>query len=138
MDLPPGETDKQIWDRSPEARAMREQNVQHPRDLDAMPRTPPSINPIEAARERTANFVHNICMSPLLELQKRQDEINNATARIQTSERALNHYIGEFAKFCAEAEQLASDLKPIVAALVEPFAQDPPSTITQLKNGEPK
>lgn len=94
------------------------------------------VNPIDAARERTASFVHNICMQPLLELQKRQDEINNATARIQTSERALIHYIGEFAKFCAEAEQLSSDIKPIIEALVKPFSVDPPATITQLKNGK--
>jgi hypothetical protein len=95
-----------------------------------------SVNPIDAARERTSAFVHNICMQPLLELQKRQDEISNAVARIRTSERALIHYVGEFAKFCAEAEQLSSDIRPIIETLVKPFSVDPPATITQLKNGK--
>jgi hypothetical protein len=94
-----------------------------------------SIDPIDAARERTVNFVRNICMQPLLELQRRQDELSNAAARIKTSERALSHYIGEFAKFCAEAEQLSSDIKPIIETLVKPFSLDPPATLTQLKNG---
>ncbi len=120
------------------AQAQRRPRMdEHAQDLDT-PNTNSrrrEIDPVEAARERTSNFVRAICNAPLLELQHRQDEISNAVARIKKSEEALAHYIVEFARFCAEAEALAGDLKPIIEAAVTPFKADPPATITQLNGG---
>lgn len=111
---------------------------EHARDLDFVPDMAPTevVSPIEAARERTAGFVRNICHAPLLAIQQRMDELANMAERIKKSEAALSHYIGEFAQRCAEAESLANDIKPIIETAVSPFRADPPATITQLKNGD--
>lgn len=93
----------------------------------------PAPDPIEAARERTAAFVKAISTNTLLDLRRRRDELDNLMARISHSGVALEHYIGEFAKFNHEALVGSTDIGKCIADITTPFKADPPATITQLK-----
>lgn len=95
------------------------------------PRLDPAPHPINVARQRTADLVRNISDNTKLALRRRRDEIDNTIARIEKSELALTHYIGEFAKFNHEGLELASEIQKLLEEIATPFKADPPATLTQ-------
>ena len=101
----------------------------HPRDLDTPPN--PGVSDIENARSRTSNLVNAITNNTLSDLTRRRDELDNTMERIRVSQRALTHYIDEFARFNHEALVLSKGIGEAIASAVKPFAADPPATITQ-------
>lgn len=111
-------------------RADRKQQVPG----EAKPRDP-APHPIDVARVKAENFVVAISTNTLLALRERRDELDNTMERITKSERALTHYIGEFAKFNYEALELTQEIRLLIDRVATPFKGDPPATITQV---EPK
>lgn len=95
----------------------------------------PAPDPIDTARQRAQDLVHNIATNTLLDLGKRRDELDNCMARITTSEQALARYITEFARFNYEALELSQTIAADIAKVTEPFAGSPPATLTQGRNG---
>lgn len=95
----------------------------------------PAPNPVDAARETAANFVQAISKKAKLSLGERRDELDTLMERITTSEKALVRYIGEFARFNHEAITIASEIKASIEQAAQPFAADPPATLTQ-SNGK--
>lgn len=95
----------------------------------------PAPHPIDVARQRAADLVRNIADNTKLALRRRRDEIDNTIARIEKSEAALSHFIGEFAQFNHEGLELAAEVEKLIENIATPFKADPPATLTQLKNG---
>lgn len=109
---------------SPEQTAMRNAR-------NGTSTTDPGISSIDATRKRATDFVDAITNNTLVDLTRRRDELDNCMERIRTSQRALTHYIGEFARFNYEALELSRDIGNAIRAATVPFAKDPPATITQ-------
>jgi hypothetical protein len=112
-----------------------------PTEVEAHPPTTqrtadPAPDPVEAARQRAADFVHNICTTAQLSLRERRDELDNAMERMKRSEDSLIHYISEFASFSVDVLKASAVMKDEITAFAKPFGGTPPSTITQLKNGK--
>lgn len=99
--------------------------------------TDPGVSTIEATRKRASDFVDAITNNTLVDLTRRRDELDTCMERIRTSQRALTHYIGEFARFNYEALELSRDIANAIRAATVPFAKDPPATITQTPVAKP-
>lgn len=110
-----------------------EDTTPHPEDV--LTKLDPAPDPVDAARKRASDYVSNISTNTKLIIRQRRDELDNFMARLTTSEEALTHYIGEFARFNHEALQIAADIKIAIDNAAKPFSKDPPATITQPKNG---
>lgn len=98
-------------------------------------RVDPAPHPIDVARQRTSDLVRNISDNTKLALRRRRDEIDNTIARIEKTEAALTHFIGEFAKFNLEGLELSVEIEKLLDQIATPFKADPPATLTQHKNG---
>jgi len=134
-----------ITANTPQDTEAREAGARTPQSAEGGARPQPSTtiadiartpSPVEAARQRADNLVTAICNEAQIAMERRRDELLNLNARIETSKKALSHYIGEFAAFSAEALTLSSEIGTLIEKASEPFAASPPSTITQLKNGK--
>jgi hypothetical protein len=92
-------------------------------------------NAIELARKRTNELVENIAGEARLSCRRSRDELDNLMAQIDTSQKKLSHYIGEFARFSAEAITTAHEISKAVRRAAEPFgATEPRTTITEETN----
>jgi hypothetical protein len=100
-----------------------------------IPQRDPAPHPIDVARQRASDLVRNIADNTKLALRSRRDEIDNTIARIEKSEAALSHFIGEFARFNHDGLEMATEVKKLLDEIATPFKADPPATLTQLKNG---
>lgn len=107
-------------------------DAQNAQNANVGPRLDPAPDPIEVAKQRTSDLVHNISTNTKLVLRQRRDELDNTMERLERSEAALKHYIGEFARYNVEALNLASEIKTLIDEMAQPFRADPPATITQL------
>jgi type I restriction-modification system DNA methylase subunit len=85
---------------------------------------------VALARKRTSELVENIAGEARLTLRKSRDELDNLMAQIAASQQALSGYIGEFARFSAEAITTAHSISAAVRKAAEPFASEPRNTIT--------